>query len=151
MTKDDYASLHLFLKEADELLQKWENLKAVVAKIEAIQLPLGDESRIDRMLQLLEKFENQNYMLKDFFTIEEASNYLNLSKSTVYKMTSKGELACYKPNSKTVFLSRQDLNNWIQGNKQLSENELMQLAERYAQQLVKPNSHRSTPHFKRRK
>lgn len=77
------------------------------------------ESRIDHMLQLLEKFESQNYMLKDFFTIDEASAYLNLSKSTVCKMASRGELGCYKPNSKTVFLNKKDLNNRIEGNKQL--------------------------------
>lgn len=104
------------------------------------------------MLQLLEKFEGQNYMLKDFFTIDEASAYLNLSKSTVYKMTSRGELGCCKPNSKTVFLNKKDLNNRIEGNKQLQENELMHLAERYAQQLVKQNERRRrTPHYKRRK
>lgn len=151
MTNEDYDALGKFLAEVNELLHKWGHLRAVVAKIEAIQLPLGEESRIDRMLQLLDKFESQNYMLKDFFTIEEAARYLNLSKSTVYKMTSRGELGCYKPNSKTAFIARKDVNNWIQGNKQLSESELMQLAERYAQQLVKPNSYRSTPHFKKRK
>lgn len=34
-------------------------------------------------------------------------------------MTSRGELGCCKPNSKTVFLNKKDLNNRIEGNKQL--------------------------------
>ena len=104
MTKDNYASLHLFLEEAEALLQKWERLMDVVTEIESIQFRLGEVGRIDRMMQLLDMFEAQNYMLKDFLTVDDAAMYLNLSKSTIYKMTSRGELPCYKPNSKTLFL-----------------------------------------------
>ena len=91
MTKDNYASLHLFLEEAEALLQKWERLMDVVTEIESIQLRLGEVGRIDRMMQLLDMFEAQNYMLKDFLTVDDAAMYLNLSKSTIYKMTSRGE------------------------------------------------------------
>ena len=91
MTKDDYASLHLFLEEAEALLQKWERLMDVVTEIESIQLRLGEVGRIERMMKLLDMFEAQNYMLKDFLTVDGAVLYLNLSKSTIYKMISRGE------------------------------------------------------------
>ena len=91
MTKDDYASLHLFLEEAEALLQKWERLMDVVTEIESIQFRLGEVGRIERMMKLLDMFEAQNYMLKDFLTVDDAVLYLNLSKSTIYKMTSRGE------------------------------------------------------------
>lgn len=91
MTKDDYASLHLFLEEVEALLQKWERLMDVVTEIESIQLRLGEVGRIERMMKLLDMFEAQNYMLKDFLTVDDAVLYLNLSKSTIYKMTSRGE------------------------------------------------------------
>ena len=91
MTKDDYASLHLFLEEAEALFQKWERLMDVVTEIESIQLRLGEVGRIERMMKLLDMFEAQNYMLKDFLTVDDAVLYLNLSKSTIYKMTSRGE------------------------------------------------------------
>lgn len=151
MTNDDYHVLRKFLAEAEGLLLKWERLMDVVAEIESVHQRIGEVGRIDRMIQLLELFEAQNYMLKDFLTVDDAAQYLNLSKSTIYKMTSRGEIPFYKPNSKTLFLKREEVNDWIQGRKHLSENELIQIAERYAQQLVKPNTHRSTPHFKKRK
>ena len=91
MTKDNYASLHLFLEEAEALLQKWERLMDVVTEIESIQLRLGEVGGIERMMKLLDMFEAQNYMLKDFLTVDDAVLYLNLSKSTIYKMTSRGE------------------------------------------------------------
>ena len=91
MTKDDYASLHLFLEEAEALLQKWERLMDVVTEIESIQLRLGEVGRIERMMKLLDMFEAQNYMLKDFLTVDDAVLYLNLSNSTIYKMISRGE------------------------------------------------------------
>ena len=91
MTKDDYASLHLFLEEAEALLQKWERLMDVVTEIESIKLRLGEVGRSERMMKLLDMFEAQNYMLKDFLTVDDAVLYLNLSKSTIYKMISRGE------------------------------------------------------------
>ena len=44
--------------------------------------------------------------------IEEAAEYLGVSKSHLYKLTSKSEIPHYKPNGKTIYFKRIDLDNW---------------------------------------
>lgn len=67
-----------------------------------------------------------SYNPDDMMTIEEAAKMLGMSKSYVYKLTSKREIPCYKPSGKTCYLRRGDIQEWMsQGhcpsNKQLSE------------------------------
>ncbi len=49
-------------------------------------------------------------------TFKQGCQYLGFSKSTVYKMTSAGILPFSKPNGKTIFFSRDLLENWMLSN-----------------------------------
>lgn len=49
---------------------------------------------------------------KEIFNFDEAAAYLSMSKSTLYKLTSKKEIPHYKPN-RFVFFERNELDNWI--------------------------------------
>jgi excisionase family DNA binding protein len=46
--------------------------------------------------------------------VEEASNYLSISKSSLYRLTSSGDIAHCKPNGKKVYFLRADLDTWVQ-------------------------------------
>jgi excisionase family DNA binding protein len=46
-------------------------------------------------------------------TLEEASNYLDCSKSYLYKLTASGQIPHYKPNGKRVFFAKKDLDDYI--------------------------------------
>ena len=50
-----------------------------------------------------EKLNQLNFETKDIFNVEEASKYLNLSKSTLYKLTSNKQIPHYKPTGKCIF------------------------------------------------
>lgn len=54
---------------------------------------------------------------KEFLTLEEASIYLQVSKSFLYKLTSRNEIAHFKPSGKLIYFSREDLDNWIRAGK----------------------------------
>lgn len=49
---------------------------------------------------------------KEIFNFDEAAAYLSMSKSTLYKLTSKKEIPHYKPN-RFVFFEREELDKWI--------------------------------------
>ena len=49
---------------------------------------------------------------KEIFNFDEAAAYLSMSKSTLYKLTSKKEIPHYKPN-RFVFFERKELDKWI--------------------------------------
>jgi len=46
-------------------------------------------------------------------TIDEASAYLDCSKSYLYKLTSAGEIHHYKPSGKRVYFMKKDLDSYI--------------------------------------
>jgi len=50
---------------------------------------------------------------KRYYKLEEAADYLGISKSTLYKHTSAGNIPYYKPNGKLVIFSKEDLDNWL--------------------------------------
>lgn len=49
-------------------------------------------------------------------TIEEAADFLDLSKSYLYKLTKRGEIPHYKPRGKKIFFRKMELwNHVLQG------------------------------------
>ncbi len=63
---------------------------------------------------------------KPFLTIDEASNYLGISKNTLYGYTSKGILPFYKPQNRKIFFKIDDLNQFVldKKNKRISQVEI---------------------------
>jgi len=68
--------------------------------------------------------EKQNLVSKDILNFEEALSYLKVSKSFLYKLTSKGEITYYKPNGKLIYFKRSDLDDWMLRNEVSGTNEL---------------------------
>jgi excisionase family DNA binding protein len=73
---------------------------------------------IERMLL------EQNLLKKDVLNLIEASLYLDLSQSHLYKLTSTGAIPCYKPNGKKVYFNRTELDNWLLRNRQTTTSEI---------------------------
>lgn len=67
---------------------------------------------------------------KDILSFEEAATYLNISKSSLYKMTAKHEIPHYKPN-KYVFFEREVLDDWIRSAVVHSEEQLINQANSF--------------------
>lgn len=135
-------------KELEILLSRVEGIKALLENnsIEQFQQEvLKVENYLKRfgslaeLLSHLEKLENMAYAAKDFLSIDEVATYLNISKSSVYKITSSKELTVYKPNGKNIFILRSDLNDWIKRNPCLSNDELEKQANIVAYNLERSN------------
>lgn len=79
---------------------------------------------LDELLSHLKRVEEIAYAAKEFLTIDEVAYYLQVSKSYVYKLTASREFTVYKPNGKTIFVRRDDLNEWIKRNPCVSGREI---------------------------
>lgn len=64
-------------------------------------------------------------------TLQEACNYLDLSSSTLYKLTSKNKIPHLKPNGKKIYFRKSDLNDWLFRNRVSTAEELEQKAIDY--------------------
>lgn len=67
-----------------------------------------------KRLSEIEALIKRNYALnKEVLTLEESAEFLGLSKSALYKMTSKREIPFYQPGGKKVYFRRVELESWV--------------------------------------
>ena len=50
---------------------------------------------------------------KEMLSVNEAAEYLCISHSSLYKMTSKRTIDYYKPNNGKIFFKKSDLDAWL--------------------------------------
>ena len=78
---------------------------------EKIEQLLQDQIRFSQdIIKRIEALSGTNQ--KDFFTIEEVSDYLNLAKQTVYGLVSRGEIPYIKKGNRLYFL-RSEILDWL--------------------------------------
>lgn len=71
---------------------------------------------------------------KELMKIQEASEFLGLSKSTIYKKTMTGEIPFYCPMGKVLFFERTALVDWIRSHPSRPKQELATAATHYVNQ-----------------
>lgn len=59
---------------------------------------------------------NDSIYQKPFLTFQEAIQFTGLSKSHLYKLTSKGVIPHSKPTGKLIFFERIKLEEWLRQN-----------------------------------
>lgn len=70
------------------------------------------------ILQKLTDLENQVVKNSDKpFTLIQAAEYLGLSTSYLYKLTSKNLIPHHKPTGKVIFFSKNEIDEWVFNNK----------------------------------
>jgi excisionase family DNA binding protein len=62
------------------------------------------------------KLEQSMFIVKNILSFDEASKFLNLSKSYLYKLTSSGQIPHYKPQGKMLYFEKSELENWLRQN-----------------------------------
>ena len=79
----------------------------------------------------IEELENLIYLSKNVLSFEEASRFLNLSKSYLYKLTSAGVILHYKPQGKMIYFEKTALEEWLRQNPVKTQEQIAQEAQRY--------------------
>ena len=80
---------------------------------------LDHERKIVELQSRVNKLENLCYMTKEVLNLEEASAFLGIAKSTLYKMTHLN-----KPAGKLIFFEKKALLDWVRGARAMSEEEI---------------------------
>ena len=92
-------------------------------------------SKMDEIIKRLERLErlieSQSINTKDVLNFNEACQYLELSQSHLYKLTSSGAIPHYKPNGKKIYFNRPELDTWLLRNRSTSKDEIEQQAADY--------------------
>lgn len=87
------------------------------------------------ILEKLEKLEQrigeQNLLLKEVLNFNDACNYLDISASHLYKLTSQKSIPHFCPQGKKLYFNRAELDEWLQRNRQTSTDEIETMAANY--------------------
>lgn len=67
---------------------------------------------------------NQTLRSKEVMSVSEAAQYMNISKSFLYKLTCSRAISFSKPGAKIIFFKRIDLDEWMLSNRAPSIKEL---------------------------
>ena len=79
----------------------------------------------------VEELEQMLFLTKNVLSFDEASKFLNLSKSYLYKLTSGNLIPHYKPQGKMLFFERADLEAWLRQNPIKTQVQIEQEAQKY--------------------
>ena len=64
-------------------------------------------------------------------TLKEAAEFLDFSRSYLYRLTSQGRIPCYKPEGKRVYFDRAELVNWLKRNRIRPQEKIEETAASY--------------------
>ena len=71
----------------------------------------------DLIMQKLERIESlleeQVLLKKEVLDFNDACQYLKLSSSHMYKLTSSQSIPYFRPNGKKLYFKRSELNDWL--------------------------------------
>lgn len=112
--KEHVEGWQQFLAPAEQMLSSSDDIKVLLAH-QLFQQSMNE--------QRIEALENVFLCQKDIFNLDEAATYLSMSKSTLYKLTSKKEIPHYKPN-RFIFFERSELDKWIRSAAVKTEDQL---------------------------
>jgi excisionase family DNA binding protein len=77
------------------------------------------------------ELEQQIFVTKEILSFEEASRFLNLSKSYLYKLTSGNLIPHYKPQGKMLYFEKTELEAWLRQNPVKTQQQIAQEAQKY--------------------
>ena len=85
-------------------------------------------TKFQNQLEGIEKhIQEQTVLKKETMKLSEAALYLGISKSFLYKLTSKRSIPFYRPGNKLIFFRRIDLDAWIQQNKSIVHKSILHI------------------------
>ena len=79
------------------------------------------DSRLQRQIEELQKrmdaMEDILDNAKEVLSVEEAARFMDIARSSLYKMTSDRSIPFYRPNGKMIYFEKVDILEWIRKNR----------------------------------
>jgi excisionase family DNA binding protein len=90
-----------------------------------------DNLILDKLTEIANKLDEQNILQKTVLNLSEAAKYLDISESHLYKLTSTRQIPHFCPQGKKLYFRREELDQWLQRNRQSSTDEIDREATNY--------------------
>ncbi len=125
------------------IIQKIEDSRQdIVTSIDSLinKMNNSNGNQIECLEKRLDNIERYSIIAaKTMITIEEAAIITGLSKSWLYKATCNHTIPYYKPNGKTIYFDRGELDSWMKQNRIATKDEIERIADDYIRNNSQPN------------
>jgi excisionase family DNA binding protein len=85
---------------------------------------------IEALLKSMSRVDNGNVAVTEILNVDEAANYLSVTKSHIYKQTSQNEIPHYK-RGKKIYFKRSELDEWLTKHRITTKEEIDRMATEY--------------------
>lgn len=92
---------------------------------------MSDQELVNKLESIETMLKEQTMLKKEVLNFNEATIYLDLSHSHLYKLTSRATIAHYKPNGKKIYFKREELDAWLLSNRTSTMEEVLQEADNF--------------------
>ena len=113
----------------NKMLSKMETMISMMAsekpieRIQSLEQKINEIDKIHVLENYIVQLKERIWAVKEVLTTAEASAYLGLSESYIYKLTSLKQIPHYKPNGKLVYFNRKELCEWAMRNQEQTAGE----------------------------
>jgi len=86
---------------------------------------------LEEIQELKRMLSEQSLLQKQVLNFNEACQYLDISQSHLYKLTSTKQVPHFCPQGKRLYFKRTELDEWLQRNRKSAADEIDQAAADY--------------------
>lgn len=137
MTSEFIATLQR-VENVSHLLSKMgeSTVDEAVQRIESICAFMERYGDLGEIFEHFKELESKLFMCREMLTVEEAAEYIGVSKSQMYLMTSNREITHFKPRGKFIYIERKELDDVLRRNVIYSKHEMSRRAA--AETMMEP-------------
>ena len=94
------------------------DIKILEKRLDLLEMKLNELKTVepDIIFKRIKSIEETLYSTKEVLNMTEVSQYLDISKSLLYKLTCSGEIPHFKPRGKMIFFEKKEIVSWIKKN-----------------------------------
>ena len=92
---------------------------------------MSDHVIIEKLDNIEKMLSEQNLLKKEVLNFSETCQYLDISESHLYKLTSRKQIPHFCPQGKKLYFNRLELDQWLQTNRKNTAEEVDREATDY--------------------
>lgn len=110
-TNSGSSPVFRYIRQMENMVSKMTS-ENPIERIQSLERRIGEVDKIPNIENFVRQIKERMWITKEVLTISEASAYLGLSESYIYKLTASKQIPHYKPNGKLVYFNRKELRDW---------------------------------------
>ncbi|MEK6451047.1 MULTISPECIES: helix-turn-helix transcriptional regulator [unclassified Myroides] len=119
------------IEKKDLLLENVSQLEQMLFQT-IVEFGVFKNQIMHQQQELKDAIEIDRNKQKEMLNVQELSEYIGMSTSSIYKLVYNNKIPFYKPNGKILYFDRVEINAWLRQNKSQSISQIEQQALDYS-------------------